>query len=137
MPTLAPNETLQLRRVGDRVRWRRLDRGIPQRDRAARLGLGASAIYEIERAKRSIRISQLYELADELDCTVEYLLGITEAPDDAGGNSWSLNHGRDPCDASESAVASGSSLAALAGIVPDSPRALGARPTEAKARRSV
>ncbi len=61
--------------IGGRVRQLREERGWTQSELAARAGLTASAVSQIESAKRSPNAETLQKLADGLEVSVDALMG--------------------------------------------------------------
>ena len=65
------------KRVGHRIKLYRVDRNLDQGDLAARIGMKQSQLSEIERGIRSLKVEQLVEIAEALDCTsAELLAGL-------------------------------------------------------------
>ena len=61
--------------IGYRIKERRLELGLSQRELADRLGYKAkSAISMIERGERALNASQILPFAEALDCSIDDLL---------------------------------------------------------------
>jgi transcriptional regulator with XRE-family HTH domain len=60
--------------IGERLRARRLERGLSLRDLADRLGLSPSLISQIERGRANPSVSTLYAIVTELDVSLDDLL---------------------------------------------------------------
>lgn len=90
---LATNADRQREIIGERVLLQRRRRKLAQRPLAATLGWGPNRVSDVERAKVDLDVTELYELADALGCTVEYLMGITNEPSAPGGTQagWTVN----------------------------------------------
>lgn len=58
--------------IGTRIRKRRLELDLPQREIAAALGVSYQQIQKFENAKNSIRAAQLWCHARELDVPLEW-----------------------------------------------------------------
>lgn len=64
--------------IGDRALLQRRRRGLKQRPLAESLGWGANRISQVEHAETSLDTTELYDLAEALGCSVDYLLGLSE-----------------------------------------------------------
>ena len=77
---LAATAEAQRRIIGERTLLQRRRVKIAQRALSARLGWGPNRVGQVERAEVDLDLFELYALASALGCTVEYLLGLTDAP---------------------------------------------------------
>lgn len=66
---------------GDRLKELRLNRGWPQDDTAAKLGITPATLSRFENGKRQPDPSTLVLLADTFSVTVDYLLGRVDNPE--------------------------------------------------------
>lgn len=66
--------------VGHRIRVRRVDMKMKQRELADALDMPQSQLSEIERGKKSLRVDQLMLAAHVLKCSACYLLGEDDQP---------------------------------------------------------
>ncbi|WP_214857967.1 helix-turn-helix transcriptional regulator [Exiguobacterium sp. s191] len=66
---------------GDRLKELRLNRGWPQDDTAAKLGITPATLSRFENGKRQPDPSTLVLLADTFDVTVDYLVGRVDNPE--------------------------------------------------------
>jgi len=79
MPTKCEEEHLLLRRgLGRTVRRLRRDQDASQADFAARAGLAANHLGEVERASRGLTLQTIVSLASALDMQVSELLARAE-----------------------------------------------------------
>lgn len=62
--------------MGNRLLIARLRKGIKQREISKDLGVAQSSYSEMENGKREITITQLFTLANSLDVSIEWLLGL-------------------------------------------------------------
>lgn len=72
--------------VGDRIRERRREAGMKQRDLASKTGLSAGAVGMYETGKRVPDIDTLKLIANALETSRPYLLGDTSDPRPLPGN---------------------------------------------------
>lgn len=63
--------------IGKRIISLRENKGWNQRELANRVGLNASVMNRIELEERPIKDNELINLANALECSTDYLLGIT------------------------------------------------------------
>lgn len=66
---------------GDRLKELRLNRGWPQDDTAAKLGITPATLSRFENGKRQPDPSTLVLLADTFGVTVDYLVGRVDSPE--------------------------------------------------------
>lgn len=66
--------------IGERVRARRMARGMTQLQLGEAAGLEESAISHVETGRREPRARALTRLARALACSSDYLLGLREKP---------------------------------------------------------
>lgn len=66
----------------DRLKQVREQRGISQRDLAARCGMGEKQIWRYENGESEPSADHLTKLALELEVTADYLLGLVDSPGD-------------------------------------------------------
>ena len=69
--------------LGRRIRLRRVELGLTQKDLGEAIGMPFQQLHRIEAGKRFLRVEQLVEVARALRCPVGYLLG--ELPHPEGG----------------------------------------------------
>ncbi len=62
----------------ERLKELRLEKHFTQRELAARLGFSANCICEWEKGRSEPSIDSLKSLAACLDCTVDYLIGVSD-----------------------------------------------------------
>lgn len=77
---LATTADAQRQIMGERALLQRRRRGLGQRELSKLLGWGPNRVGYIERGTVALDVTELYDLADALECTVEYLLAITNDP---------------------------------------------------------
>lgn len=78
---LSPEHHDQLVRIGERVHLqrRRHSERLTQRELSRRCGFGTNRVNQIENAELpSVGSHELYALAGELGCSVEFLLGLVD-----------------------------------------------------------
>lgn len=63
------------KRVGHRIKVRRVDKDMDQGELAAKIGMTQAQLSGVENGKRPIRVDQLFAIAEVLDCSASYLLG--------------------------------------------------------------
>jgi len=62
----------------ERLRALRLEKGISQNKLGEKLGLSGQAISDIERYRRTTTTENIYLLAEALETTSDYLLGLSD-----------------------------------------------------------
>ena len=68
---------------GDRLRDLRKAKGLSQDDLAERVGLSKQQLYRIENGKSANPGADLLvQLAKELECSIDYLVGLVDEPSD-------------------------------------------------------
>jgi transcriptional regulator with XRE-family HTH domain len=70
--------------VAERIGLLRRRRGLAQQELATRAKMGITTLNRVEKAHSSMSIDKLVALATELNCSTDYLLGLS---DDPGTNS--------------------------------------------------
>lgn len=82
--------TLDLIRVGARLREARKQRGLTQQELGGLIGAAASWISDLEKGKqRGLAAESVLRLSQALCCTSDYLLGLTPARVPAGDDARS------------------------------------------------
>jgi transcriptional regulator with XRE-family HTH domain len=66
--------------LGDRLRERRLLAGISQAEIAKQTGMIQPDLSLLERGKKHVWADTLFSLATALDCSLDYLVGLTDDP---------------------------------------------------------
>lgn len=66
--------------LGDRLRESRERMGVGQRELARRLELGETQIYRYESGQSEPTIGRLVKIAQELNVSIDYLVGFTDDP---------------------------------------------------------
>jgi repressor LexA len=66
--------------LGERVRRLRMARGLSQTELAAQVAIPLPNLNRIERGRQSIYVERLADLAQVLETTADYLLGLTDEP---------------------------------------------------------
>ncbi len=73
--------TLDLGRLGERLRQARSAAALTQKDLGIRVGAAASWISDLEKGKqKGLAAETVYRLAQALDCSSDYLLGLSDDP---------------------------------------------------------
>ena len=72
---MMPNTSQIRKEVGHRIKVRRVECRLRQRDLGDAIGVEQVQISEWERGHRALKVEQLVELAKVLDTTVGYLVG--------------------------------------------------------------
>lgn len=67
--------------LGERIKARRLDHGWKQRQLADKAGISHGFLSDLENGKRRIGADLLLEIADALDCSVDFLMKGAEPSD--------------------------------------------------------
>ena len=67
-------------KFGDRLRERRTERGLLQRELADKIGISNRNISSYEKNDREPSYDVLVNLAEALDCSTDYLLGSVDVP---------------------------------------------------------
>ncbi|MCP1173778.1 helix-turn-helix domain-containing protein [Ralstonia chuxiongensis] len=62
----------------ERLKLARTERGISQRELCRRLGVSQNLVGEYERAEAIPKIDSLLAIAQELDCTTDFLVGLED-----------------------------------------------------------
>ncbi|MDD5018521.1 MAG: helix-turn-helix domain-containing protein [Eubacteriales bacterium] len=65
--------------LADRIRLMRQAQNLNQSQLALRVGVAQAYISEIEKGKKTPSVDVLEKLCDALDCSADYLLGITQS----------------------------------------------------------
>lgn len=78
MPGLARTPDEQRWRIGERTLLARRRLGLNQRRLATQIGWGVNRVSDVERATTDLDVTEIYDLADALRCSVEYLLGVSD-----------------------------------------------------------
>jgi transcriptional regulator with XRE-family HTH domain len=63
------------KRLGHRIKVRRVEKDLNQAELAAKVGMLQTQLSDIERGVRPLYVDQLITLAEALDCPASYLLG--------------------------------------------------------------
>ena len=66
--------------LGERVRRLRMGRGLSQTELATQVAMPLPNLNRIEHGRQSIYIERLADLAQALETTTDYLLGLTDDP---------------------------------------------------------
>lgn len=67
--------------TADRIKNRRMELGLTQEDLAKKMNLSdRSSVTRIEKSGNNVSFKQICKVADSLDCTVAYLMGMTNDP---------------------------------------------------------
>jgi len=61
-----------------RLKALRLEKGMSQNELGNALGLSKQAIYDMECGRRTTTMERIYLLAETLDATADYLLGLSD-----------------------------------------------------------
>lgn len=69
-------------RLGKRIRLARIRQGISQAELAKTIGISKTSMNQIEAGATDPRASRITALARALQCSTDYLLGITDPDDD-------------------------------------------------------
>ena len=78
---MAPIDRPDLAGVGARLRQRRKDQHLSQQGLAALMQVPQSWISDVEKGKRQhVEAETVYRFARALDCTMDYLMGLTDDP---------------------------------------------------------
>ena len=64
----------------DRIKEKRLERGLTQDELANRLGISKQQVYRLEAGKHSPTADVLSRLAKELEVSMDYLFGLVDEP---------------------------------------------------------
>ena len=67
--------------IGERIRKRRLDLGMQQKDLAEIMRVSSSAVNKIEKGVNGVNKDNIFMFASALDTSADYLLGIVDDPD--------------------------------------------------------
>ena len=65
----------------ERIRSLRLENKLSQDDLAKILNVSKTYVSDIERVRRTTTLDKLFELANALNCSTDYLLGLTDNPE--------------------------------------------------------
>ena len=65
----------------ERIRSLRLENKLSQDDLAKILNVSKTYVSDIERVRRTTTLDKLVELANALNCSTDYLLGLTDNPE--------------------------------------------------------
>jgi transcriptional regulator with XRE-family HTH domain len=69
--------------VGERIVVMRRRKGWAQQELATRAKMGITTLNRVEKAHSSMSIDKLVALAQQLGCSTDYLLGLSEDEDNA------------------------------------------------------
>jgi transcriptional regulator with XRE-family HTH domain len=64
--------------IGERIKGRRITLSIAQKELATQVGVSASAINQFEKGEKVPSASTLIKLAEALDVSSDYLLGVSD-----------------------------------------------------------
>lgn len=67
---------------GDRLKERREEKGLSQADLGARVGVDGNSIYRYEKTPMGLSADVLEKLADALDVSADWLLGLVDGKND-------------------------------------------------------
>ena len=74
-----------MKTIGERIRYKRQELGLSQRDLAAKMGYqNHSTINRVESGKIDLPQSRIVQFAEALDVSIGYLLGWEEKPEVMG-----------------------------------------------------
>ena len=79
-------------KFGDRLRERRTERGLLQRELADKIGISNRNISSYEKNDREPSYDILVKLAEALDCSTDYLLGVVDEPNRFTGDVDGHHH---------------------------------------------
>ena len=72
--------TMRSELIGQRLREVRLQRGLSQQEAASRAGISMNSLYHYEKGNKVPSAVVLARLAEVLDVSADYLLGLTDDP---------------------------------------------------------
>lgn len=74
------DNNIQQKKLGLRIKLRRIDLGLTQEELAARLGNKSRAsVCTVENGKEDLTTTRIQQYADALECSPSYLMGWTES----------------------------------------------------------
>ena len=77
--------TMRSELIGQRLRETRLQRGLSQQEAASRAGISMNSLYHYEKGNKVPSAVVLARLAEVLNVSTDYLLGLTDDPSPKSG----------------------------------------------------
>lgn len=77
--------------MSERLKWLRKSKGLNQEELGNLIGVTKQRISQTESGRHSLSIEVLIKLCDFYECSIDYVLGRTDAPTKIVGNSVSTH----------------------------------------------